>query len=132
MSHSEKDKILYMIGKEKYNLHMDITFKNKRLMDVFNSSKELSKEYGAQNAKYIRRRMAVLDSAPTLAEVSHRPPERRHELNGKRKGEFAVDVKQPYRLTFLPSHNPVPVKEDGGINLDLITAIEIQGVEDYH
>ena len=73
-----------------------------------------------------------MSAAPTLADVSHRPPERRHQLDGKRKGQFAVDVQQPYRIVFKPEHNPVPKTEDGGIDLGQITAIEIQGIEDYH
>lgn len=91
----------------------------------------LDKEYG-ENAKTIRYRMAVLRAAPTLAQVSHLRPERRHELSGKRSGEFAIDLKHPFRLIFKPNHDPVPVKEDGGIDLMKVTSITIIGVEDYH
>ena len=68
----------------------------------------------------------------SLDEVSHRPPERRHELSGGRKEEFAVDIKHPYRLVFVPNHNPLPRKADGGLDLGQITAINVVGVEDYH
>ena len=51
---------------------------------------------------------------------------------GRRKGEFAVDLKQPFRLVFRPNHDPVPLKTDGGIDLEHITSITIMSVEDYH
>jgi proteic killer suppression protein len=111
---------------------MDIAFKNKTLKKVFNSEKILKKEFGSGKARLIMRRMAVLRSSPVLAEVPHTKPERRHELSGKRSGQFAVDLKQPYRLIFKPNHEILPRKKDGGINLTKITAIKILGVEDYH
>ena len=49
-----------------------------------------------------------------------------------RKDEFAVDLVHPYRLVFRPDHDPVPRKDDGGIELEAITAIEIVEVVDYH
>ena len=48
------------------------------------------------------------------------PPERRHELSGNRKGQFAVDLKHPQRLIFEPNHNPLPRRADGGLDLKKI------------
>ena len=111
---------------------MNINFATQKLSKVFNSEKLLLKEYGAENTRIIMRRMMVLRAAPTLENVSHRPPERRHELKGVRKGKFTVDLKQPYRLIFKPNHRPLPKKDDGGIDIKRVTAITILGVEDYH
>jgi proteic killer suppression protein len=111
---------------------MDITFNNEKLAKIFNSEKNLVREYGAENAKKIKRRMAVFQAANCLEEVPPVPPERRHELSGKRKGQFAVDLKHPYRIVFLPNHNPLPHKTDGGLDLKNINAITITSVEDYH
>jgi proteic killer suppression protein len=109
-----------------------IGFKSRKLADVFNSEKELKRKYGERVGRLIKRRMAVLRAAAMLADVSHKPPERRHELEGRRKGTFAVDLKHPHRLVFKPDHNPLPCKEGGGIDLRKVTAIIILGVEDYH
>lgn len=111
---------------------MDITFKSKRLWGVFNSEANLVRKYGSENAKLIKRRMAVLNVSTCLEEVPYRPPERRHELTGNRKGQFAVDLKHPFRLIFEPNHNPVPCKADGSLDLRRITSITIIEVEDYH
>ena len=111
---------------------MDITFKNEKLARIFNSGKNLVREYGSENARLIKRRMAVLVAASCLDEVPYRPPERRHELTENREGQFAVDLKHPYRLVFKPSHSTLPRKTDGGLDLRRITAITIIEVEDYH
>ena len=111
---------------------MDISFKNKKMQKVFNTGTELTKKYGAKNARIIQRRMVLLRAAPTLADVPHRRPERRHQLEGRRKGEFAVDIEQPFRIVFRPGHNPVPKTKDEGIDIMRVTAIEILSIEDYH
>ncbi len=110
----------------------NIRFKDSKLAKVFNSEKELFKKYGRRRGRLIERRMMVLRAAPTLEDVSNKPPERRHELKGKRKGTFAVDLDHPYRLVFKPDHNLLPRKEDGSIDLKKVTKIIILNVEDYH
>jgi len=89
-------------------------------------------KYGTERAKGIERRMAFLRAAPSLDAVPPHPPERRHQLSGDRKEQFAVDIKHPYRLVFALNHNPLPRKADGGVDLGQITAIIILNVEDYH
>ena len=76
--------------------------------------------------------MAVLSSATCLADIPVNKPERCHELSGKRKGTYAVDLKHPYRLVFNPAQDPVPRKDDGGIDLHRVISIRSIGVEDYH
>jgi proteic killer suppression protein len=111
---------------------MDITFRNEKLAKIFNSEKNLVREYGPENAAKIQRRMAVLMAASCLDEVPANPPERRHELVSNRKGQFAVDLKHPQRLIFEPNHDPLPLKPDGGLDLKKIKAVTIIEVEDYH
>lgn len=111
---------------------MNIVFKNAKLEKVFNSEAELRRNYGNDNGQTIMRRMAVLSAAQCLADISALPPERRHELTGSRKGEFAIDLKHPFRLVIKPNHNPLPRKEDGGMDLKNVTDIIILDVEDYH
>ena len=111
---------------------MEITFQNTKLAKVFNPEQKLIQEFGPRNARVIMRRMMVLAAAPSLSDVSYRPPERRHELTGDRAGTFAVDIKHPYRIIFKPNHDPLPLKADGSIDLEHVTAVTILGVEDYH
>jgi proteic killer suppression protein len=60
------------------------------------------------------------------------PPERRHQLKGRRKEQFAVDLDRSRRLVFKPANEPIPYSDDGGIDLDRVTAITILEVVDYH
>jgi len=111
---------------------LEVYFRNKKLCRVFSSEKLVIREYGQDNGRLVMRRMSVLMAAPTLADVPATKPERRHELTNNRAGQFAVDVKQPYRLIFMPVGEPVPRLPAGGYDLARITAIEILAVEDYH
>ena len=111
---------------------MEINFKTRKLEKTFNSQEKLVRNFGSENARIIMRRMTVLAAAPCLADVSHQRPERRHALEGNRKGQYAVDLKHPYRLIFKPDHDPVPLSEDGAVDLYMVRVITILEVEDYH
>jgi toxin HigB-1 len=99
---------------------------------MFNSASVLQKAYGLDMAKAVMKRLAVLKSARTLTMVPTTRPERRHQLQGKRSGQYAVDLVHPFRLVFEPNHEPLPRKADGGIDTDQVTAITIIDVIDYH
>ena len=110
---------------------MNVVFKNTKMEKIFNSKRLLQREYGEQSKK-IMMRMTVLNSASCLAAVPVNKPDRMHELAGRRKGTFAVDLKHPFRMVFEPAEEPVLKKKDGGIDLDKIITIRILAVEDYH
>ena len=111
---------------------MNITFRTRKLEKDFNSGDRLRRAYGERMAKSIQKRMAVLKTAPALTSVPETSPERRHMLQGKRHGQFAVDLDQPYRLVFRPDHDPLPRRDDGGIDVEEVTNIKIVEVVDYH
>ena len=130
----------YLIGNEiksfsRYRLkdsEVDITFRTRKLAKTFNSKRELQKAYGGRMAERLMSRLAVLKNARTLADVPSTPPERCHPLKAEREGQYAVDLVHPRRLVFAPSHEPVPRKDDGGIDLDKVASIIIIEVIDYH
>lgn len=101
-------------------------------MRTFNKQKNLKKEYGDRIASVLQLRLAVLKNARTLAMVPTTPPERRHKLSGNRREQYAIDIVQPYRLIFEPTHDPVPRGADGGVDTHQVTAITILEVVDYH
>ena len=110
---------------------MDITFKTAKMAKVFNSERDLDREYGKQSDA-IKRRMAVLRAAATLDRISHLPPERCHELQPLGNGLYAVDLKYPWRLVFAVGNDPIPRKDDGGVDKAKVKAIEIRSVGNYH
>ena len=111
---------------------MLIGFRTRRLERTFNSSRALTRRYGDRMARTIQMRLAVLKNARTLSQVPATPPDRRHMLVGDRSGQYAVDLVHPHRLVFVPNHDPIPRGEDGGVNLDKVTAVTIVDVVDYH
>lgn len=111
---------------------MDIAFRTRKLEKAFNPMAALRKTYGAQMAKVIMMRMAVLKAARNLALVPTTRPDRRHQLRGDREEQFAVDLVHPHRLVFEPNHEPIPRTDDGGIDTEQVTAITILDVTDYH
>ena len=110
---------------------MEIIFRNKKLAQTFNSYTALRKAHGDRMARRIMTRLAVLREAPTLSMVPTLPPNRRHQLHGKRAGQYAVDLIHPYRLIFEPADTPAR-KAGGEMNADEVTAITIIEVIDYH
>lgn len=113
---------------------MNISFRNRSLEKLVNSQKALTREFGDKVSKGIKMRMDLLRAVQNLRQIPHGPPERCHELKGARKGQFAVypASKVGDRLVFKPAHNPVPLKNDGGIDLTQVTDIVIWEVGDYH
>lgn len=104
------------------------TNKLKRLLE---KETELVKNFGPKRARLVMRRIEVLRAAPRLADIPITRPLRRHELTADRKGQFAVCVDEKLRIVFT-ADEPVPRKDDGGYDLQAITAITIQSIEDYH
>ncbi|WP_089727680.1 type II toxin-antitoxin system RelE/ParE family toxin [Candidatus Thiosymbion oneisti] len=113
---------------------MEIDFENQRLKKDCNDERRMLKRYGSKRTKLLKRRLAQLRAAPTLA-TFHPPysgPARCHELKENRKGVLSVDLDHPYRLLFRPAHNPLPLRKEGRLDWGSVTAIVILGVEDTH
>ncbi len=111
---------------------MDIGFKSRRLQQIFIKPNGLVKSFGARMAKVISARMSLLEDVQNLSLVSYNPPERMHQLVGDRSEQFAINLVHPFRLIFEVNHDPVPRKNDGGIDLANVTRITIIEVTDYH
>lgn len=76
-------------------------------------------------------RLNDLLNAQTLEDVRHLPG-RYHELTGNRKGQWACDLDQPYRLIFEPHESPIPTDEDGKYIWLEIKGVEIVEITNYH
>lgn len=111
---------------------MNISFQDRKTRREFDTDTDLRRAYGAPVAKSIKIRMAILKNARHLGMVSTKKPTRCHQLIGKRKEQFAVDLNRNWRLVFKPDHGSLPRKDDGGIDLEQVTKIKILEVEDYH
>jgi toxin HigB-1 len=110
---------------------VDILFLNDREARDFNDSKRLIRRYGPENAKRIRQRLDDLRAVANLDEMS-RISGRLHPLTKNLDGWFALDLKHPDRLIIEPANDPLPVKEDGGLDWTRVTAVRVIRVGDYH
>ncbi len=88
--------------------------------------------YGTR-AKLVSQRKKELEAAPTLETIRNIPGANCHELKGNLKGSLAVDISGNHRIIFEPCNNPIPVKDDGGLDWRKVTEILISAIgEDYH
>lgn len=97
--------------------------RTRKLEKQLNFQKILTKAYGPPEAKKIMMQMAVLASAESLHPVPLQPPERLHQLSGKRKGQFAVALGPKYRLILQTDHDPVPKRDYVSIDRKWVTAV---------
>ncbi len=111
---------------------MDILFQERKLEKIWNNQSQLVKKYGVLQAKLLRRRLDEFKAADTLEDTRSLPQVRCHELKGNRQGTLAVDLDHPFRLIFEPANDPIPRKDDGGLDWTKITAIRVLAVENYH
>ena len=113
---------------------MDIQFATNKLEKELNEGKAMIKAHGAIRSKRLRIVLTGLRAAPSLATFAPpmSPPHRCHELTGNRKGQLSMDLDHPFRLIIKPSHDPLPIRDEGGLDWRLVTAIKILEIEDTH
>jgi plasmid maintenance system killer protein len=110
---------------------VEISFKSRKLKKNLTDPKEMLKSFG-QMARKVKQRMEDLQGVDNLAIMRTIPAARCHELTNNRKGQLAVDVSGQYRLIFLPYHDPIPRKDNGGLDWREVSHIQIMEIEDYH
>lgn len=108
-----------------------ISWSDRKLERACSSDNEGQRKWGADHWKLLRRRLASLHAAPTLRHMDG-VPGGCHALTGDRREQFSIDLWGPFKLVFVPDHDPVPRMEDGGIDYGLVTEILITEVVDYH
>jgi proteic killer suppression protein len=110
---------------------VEVSFRTSRLMRLCESARELRRQHGQQCAKKVMTRLADLRTASTLAEFRQLPG-RCHELGGARRGQLALELHGGKRLLFEPSVEPLPLKDDGGLDWSRVDAITVIEITDYH
>ena len=108
-----------------------IIVKKRKLRNILNSKKELIKQYDNDMADKIMQRIDDISKIENLENLMELPG-RHHLLEGDKKGYFACDLKQPYRLIYKPANNPLPKRADGSLIYSEVTEIEIIEIINYH
>ena len=113
---------------------MEIRAKGK-LKAALENEAVCQKQYGRDMTKKIMMRVNELRAAISLADFwpPMSGPERCHELKGDQAGTFSIDLKQPYRLLFVPiEETAIKDRSDERTRWAAITTIEIVAIEDTH
>ena len=110
---------------------MELSYKNKKLKKSLTQDREIVKSFGTL-AKKIKQRITELQEADNLAVIATLPFMRLHPYKGDRKGEWSIDIFKNWRICFEIVNNPIPVLEDGGVNLAKVSSIKIISVKDPH
>jgi proteic killer suppression protein len=111
---------------------MKLDFKSRKLEKSVVTLSAIGANYGTR-AKLVNQRKNELQAASTLDTMKNLPAANCHELKGNLKGKLAVDISGNHRIIFEPNHDPLPTKEDGGIDWKQVTDILILAIgEDYH
>jgi toxin HigB-1 len=110
---------------------VNITFADKNLGKLANDDRKRVQKLGKLRADLLKLRLNQLASATTLEDVRHLPG-KYHELKDDRKGQWACDLDQPYRLIFKPHENPIPTDPDGKYIWIEITGVEVIEITNYH
>ena len=110
---------------------MVISFQNKKLEKIASNERKCLKEFGKKRADLFLQRLSDLDAALTLEDVRYLPGHY-HELTGDRKGQWACDLDQPYRLIFEPHEDPIPTDDNGKYIWIEIKGVEIIEITNYH
>jgi proteic killer suppression protein len=110
---------------------VDIKFGNKNLEKLANDSRKCFKALGQIRGKLFLKRLNDILDAETLEQLRNAPGNF-HELSGNRKGQWACNLDQPYRLVFTPQENPIPTNDYGHYIWIKILGVEILEIVDYH
>lgn len=110
---------------------MDIFFQNKKLEKIASDPRKCLKELGKKRSALFLLRLRDLYRAETLEDIRYLPGSY-HELKGNRKGQWACDLDQPYRLIFEPHEGPIPTDDNGKYIWIEIKAVEIVEIVNYH
>ena len=110
---------------------MNISFAGKDLKKYANDDRSAVRKLGARRAELFKQRLDDLRAAETLEDVRHLPGHY-HEMRENRKGQWACELDQPYRLIFEPHENPIPTNEHAQYIWLEIKGVEIVEIVNYH
>ena len=108
---------------------MKINFKDKSVRELCEKQAIAVKKLGSVCAKKLRSRLDDLDAAEQVSDLIAGNP---HPLKGDRLGQFALVLAGGFRLVFKSANDPIPRREDGGIDWTHVTIVCIEFIGDYH
>lgn len=110
---------------------MKVTTQDKKMYQYISDYSKAVRTLGKKRADLLQKRLTQMCSVDTLEELRHAPGHF-HELVEDRKGQWACDLDQPYRLIFQPRENPIPTDSNGKYIWIEIKEVELLEITNYH
>ena len=88
---------------------VEISYKNKKIEKICTDAKVSDRIYGCKMSEKIQMRIDEISSVDTVEEMIQYHIGRCHALTQNRKGQYAVDLVQPYRLVFEKQGNEIQI-----------------------
>jgi proteic killer suppression protein len=88
---------------------LDITYKSKKIEKVCTDVRTAERSYGKEMAEKIQMRIDEITAADKVEMMIQFHIGRCHPLTNNRKGQYAVDLIQPYRLVFEKHGNKIQI-----------------------
>lgn len=79
---------------------MDIVYRTKAIQRICEDASEATKQHGRIMADLVHRRIDQIRAAESVEMLVEWRIGECHPLKGNRIGQYAMDLKQPYRLVF--------------------------------
>ena len=89
---------------------MEIEFRDKKLGEMVTDQRSLFRVLGQRRATILLNRLDDIEAAIRIDDLRALPGSF-HPLVGKRKGEWACSLDQPYRLVFTIEGNKIIIQE---------------------
>ena len=89
---------------------MEIAFKDRKLGEMVNDQRRLVRALGSRRAEQLLLRLTQMVSARNIT-VLKASRGHYHELTGNRKGQWACNLNQPYRLVFTVEGDTIVIIE---------------------
>lgn len=88
---------------------MQVVYKNNKLESICTKASVAERKYDRRMAEKIQERIDQISSFPTVEMLIRFKVGGCHALTGDRKGQFAMDLVQPYRLIFTSAAQDIRV-----------------------
>lgn len=88
---------------------MQVEYKNKQIAKICTNIHEAEKKHGREMAEKVHLRIKQILATPSVETLIKYRIGRCHQLKGKRKEQYAMDLVHPYRLVFEKKGNEIQI-----------------------
>jgi len=108
---------------------MNVDYQGDTIRALCLESKKAIRVLGTESARKLQRRLSDLRAARNVLEL---PAGRPHPYTGKGEKRFSLDLAGGDRMLFIPTEDPPPRKDDGGIDWAVVTDVTVVFLGDNH